>query len=119
MPWQYRMTLREMMIEPQRIEVQPEGISIEWKDGHKSYYPSKHLRINCACAQCVEEWTNRKLLNPASVPEDIQALDYMEVGRYAYQFLWSDGHSTGIYPYKLLRDLCPCPQCATTKAKPG
>jgi DUF971 family protein len=24
---------------------------------------------------------------------------------------WSDGHHTGIYPWDLLRSLCPCPQC--------
>ena len=25
------------------------------------------------------------------------------VGRYALQFVWSDGHSTGIYPFEYLR----------------
>ena len=106
-----------MIVEPQQVEARPDGVSISWKDGHSSLYPSKYLRINCACAQCVEEWTNRKLLNPATVPENIQALDYLTVGRYALQFLWSDSHSTGIYPYTMLRSLCPCDECKKARSK--
>jgi DUF971 family protein len=34
------------------------------------------------------------------------------VGRYAIRFHWSDGHSTGIYTFEQLRELCPCPICA-------
>jgi len=29
---------------------------------------------------------------------------------------WSDGHSTGIYTFDFLRDLCPCPECAAQRA---
>jgi DUF971 family protein len=41
----------------------------------------------------------------AIVPEDVIAVDFLEVGRYALQFLWTDGHSTGIYPFNMLRRL--------------
>ena len=54
----------------------------------------------------MEEWTNRRLLDPASVPLDLRAEDYLMVGRYAVQFLWSDAHYTGIYPFTTLRALC-------------
>ncbi len=83
-------------------------ISVEWDDGHESIYDAKYLRLNCGCAECVEEWTNRKLLDPAAVPADIRAEDHLMVGRYAVQFLWSDGHYTGIYPFDVLLALCPC-----------
>ena len=33
------------------------------------------------------------------------------VGRYALQIYWNDGHSTGIYSFDYLRNLCSCPQC--------
>lgn len=33
------------------------------------------------------------------------------VGGYALQFYWSDGHSTGIYTWEMLRTACPCSQC--------
>ncbi len=61
-----------------------------------------YLRIQCPCAQCVDEMSGRKVLNIAAVPEDIIIADYLQVGKYALQFLWSDGHQTGIYPYKML-----------------
>ena len=82
-------------------------VSIEWSDGRLCVYDAMHLRVNCGCAECVEEWSKRKLLDPATVPADIRAEDYLMVGRYAVQFLWSDAHFTGIYPFEMLRKLCP------------
>ena len=35
-----------------------------------------------------------------SIPQRIES-----VGRYALQIDWSDGHSTGIYPFARLREL--------------
>ena len=93
------------------VELDDQGITVEWTDGHRSVYDAKYLRTNCGCAECVEEWTNRKLLDPVSVPADIRAEDYLMVGRYAVQFLWSDAHYTGIYPFEALRALCPCDEC--------
>ncbi len=81
------------------------SVTITWADGSITTLAAKYLRVNCACAQCVEEWTNRKLLDPATVSANIQAEDYLTVGKYAVQFLWSDGHYTGIYPYDMLRSL--------------
>lgn len=81
------------------------AVTITWSDGDISTLGAKYLRVNCACAECVEEWTNRKLLDPATVSSDIQAEDYLMVGKYAVQFLWSDGHYTGIYPFDMLRAL--------------
>ena len=46
------------------------------------------------------------------VPDDTQAVNVELVGRYAIQFTWSDGHSTGIYSFDTLREICPCSECA-------
>ena len=89
-----------------KVELTEKGILIEWADGKECHFDSRYLRINCSCAECVEEWTNRKLLDPASISLDIKAEDYVMVGRYAVQFLWSDAHYTGIYPFDVLRQLC-------------
>ncbi len=83
-------------------------LSIAWSDGHKSVYPSRYLRENCRCAVCIEELTGRKLLDVSKIPEDIKPVKISYVGRYAIHIHWSDGHSTGIYPFELLRALCPC-----------
>ena len=87
------------------IDLIADGISITWSDGQICVYPYRYLRLQCGCAACVEEMTGRALLNVTMVPEDIIAVDYIEVGRYAIQFLWTDGHSTGIYPFRMLRRL--------------
>ena len=102
-----------MTTSPSAVKVELDGdrILIDWSDGHQSVYSARDLRINCGCAECVEEWSNRKLLDPATVAADIRAEDYLMVGRYAVQFLWSDTHYTGIYPFDVLRRLCPCDEC--------
>ena len=100
-----------------KIELTDDAIAIEWSDGHKSPYNAKYLRVNCGCAECVEEWSRRKLLDPASVPADIHAEDYLMVGRYAVQLLWSDAHYTGIYTFKVLRSVCTCIPCNQARAE--
>ena len=90
------------------IKLTEDSITIQWNDCHRSQYGTKALRINCGCAECVEEWSHKKLLDPISVPNNLVAEDFMHVGKYAIQFLWSDGHYTGIYPFDLLATLCNC-----------
>ncbi len=87
------------------VDLIGDGVSITWSDGQTCVFPYRYLRLQCACAGCVEEMSGRQLLNVAMVPEDIIAVDYLEVGRYALQFLWTDGHSTGIYPFRMLQRL--------------
>lgn len=41
------------------------------------------------------------MLNPAS----FQLLDVRQVGYYALQPFWKDGHNSGIYRLELLREL--------------
>lgn len=100
---------------PDRVEPTEDGarLRITWRDGHRSEYPPRYLRQHCHCAGCVDELTGRPLLDPEQIPTDIYPLAIRYVGRYALQFDWSDGHNTGIYPFEVLRDLCPCPECVT------
>jgi ATP-binding protein involved in chromosome partitioning len=83
----------------------PRELSIKWADGSLSVYPVRELRLACLCASCVDEWTGENRLDPTSVPEDVQPLKIESVGRYAIQIEWSDGHSSGIYPFRRLRAL--------------
>jgi ATP-binding protein involved in chromosome partitioning len=83
----------------------PGTLSITWGDGVDSLLDVRELRLACGCAMCVDEWTGEHRLDPASVPEDVHPTQIEPVGRYAIQITWSDGHSSGIYPYTRLRQL--------------
>jgi len=83
----------------------PDALAIRWGDGVESSYPVRALRLACACAHCVDEWTGECRLDPESVPEDIHPTQIQGVGRYAIQIHWSDGHDTGIYSFERLREL--------------
>ena len=80
-------------------------LRIAWRDGHESVYEPRTLRQLCPCAGCVDERTGVRTLDPESVPPDIYPTAIHYVGRYALQFVWSDGHDTGIYTYQYLRDV--------------
>ena len=89
-------------MEPKSVNRLSDGLEIIWENEVSCVYPYKYLRLQCACANCVEELTGRKLINVSEIPDDIIIVEYLTVGKYALQFLWSDGHETGIYPYNSL-----------------
>ncbi|MBI2899035.1 MAG: DUF971 domain-containing protein [Planctomycetes bacterium] len=82
-------------------------VRIRWRDGGESFYPARELRLACPCALCIEETTGRKLLDPATVAEDVHPTAVNLVGRYAVNFTFSDGHASGIYTFEHLRSIRP------------
>jgi DUF971 family protein len=82
------------------------GLRISWADEHECLYKAAELRRACPCAQCVNEWTGQRVLKPEAVSEALMIQDISIVGRYALNFRWSDGHETGIYSFRYLRELC-------------
>ncbi|MFP4623289.1 MAG: DUF971 domain-containing protein [Gemmatimonadota bacterium] len=101
-------------IRPKTIEPTGDGqrLRIVWVDGHVSEYEPRSIRLACPCAACVDEFTGRPLLDPATVPDGINPVSIEYVGRYALKFTWPDGHDTGMFTWTLLRSLCPCEACA-------
>ena len=87
-------------------------LEIIWEEDHVGRYSYRTLRGECRCAACVDEFTGVRTLDIASIADDIKIDDMQIVGNYALRIDWSDGHSTGLYSWKLLRALCPCPRCA-------
>ena len=83
----------------------PRKLQITWGDGVTHVYEVHGLRLACGCAKCVDEWSGEDRLDPAGIPEDVQPVKIEPVGRYAIQIEWSDGHATGIYPFRRLRQL--------------
>ncbi|MBI4280139.1 MAG: DUF971 domain-containing protein [Armatimonadetes bacterium] len=99
--------------EPRKIEkVAGAALRITWVDDHVSTFSWPYLRRECPCANCVDEWTGARRLDPAQIAEEVHPEGIDMVGNYALRFTWSDRHSTGIYAFALLRRLCPCSDCA-------
>lgn len=84
--------------------LEPDQLLIVWGDGHESLFPYRDLRLRCACARCVDEWTKAPLLDPSAVTTDIKVTGWEATGRYGVNLHFSDGHQTGIYLLRALRD---------------
>ena len=108
--------------EPRSIAIsKSKGIRIDWGDGHHSEYSLGYLRDECPCATCTgahgtaPQKTNYSAPQPASpfqmYQPTLRMIRVEEVGSYAIQIQWSDGHGSGIYSFDHLRKICACPAC--------
>ena len=99
------------------------GVDITWADGHASHYEFAYLREECPCATCNDAREKKASLGepiPALNPSPLlpmfkpkpRAQAATQIGSYAIQLNFSDGHSTGIYSYDYFRIICPCAECA-------
>jgi len=97
------------------------GVDITWSDGHASHFDFHYLRDHCPCAACSDEQRKRAEIaqrSPASGPAALpifkpkpKARSAEPVGQYAIKINFTDGHSTGIYSFDYLREICPCDAC--------
>jgi DUF971 family protein len=99
------------------------GVDITWADDHASHYDFAYLREECPCATCNDERIKKAELKSAApgfafspalpmFKPKPRAKAATQVGNYAIQISFTDGHSTGIYSYDHLRSICPCAECA-------
>lgn len=99
------------MSDPTPTEIHaPSGalrLEIVWDDGVTTGYEHVVLRALCPCAHCqghqgpiqwvagIDEYS----------PRALELRDIFEVGQYALGMAFGDGHGTGIYTFRYLRDL--------------
>jgi DUF971 family protein len=81
------------------------ALTITWDDAQVSTLSAQKLRQVCPCAQCVEEFTGKRTLNPDTVSDQTTLEQTHPVGNYALSFTFSDSHQTGIYHWTYLRQL--------------
>jgi len=89
--------------------VYADDLTIEWRDGTQAHYPFVALRDACPCAGCVDEMTGKKVLDPKTIPPNIHIRACEYVGNYAIRITWSDGHDSGIFSFRFLRELHEMP----------
>jgi DUF971 family protein len=99
---------------PKEVRRFPEErlLRITWNDGHVSDYPWAYVRGWCPCAACQGHGNEKRYVHAA--PSDVTSIAV--VGNYALSIVWSDGHDSGIYSYRYLRELCSCPACREAQA---
>ena len=96
----------EKVVRPTDLGFDNDGnLLIRWDDGKESSFAPKWLRARCPCAECVEEWSGKRVVGEAQVAAEVKARGMSQVGRYAVVIEWSDGHSTGIYSWDYLLKL--------------
>jgi len=75
-------------------------IIFKWPEGNVSAIRNFDLRLSCKCAVCIDESSGKQKLKKQDIPLDIKASEIIPLGNYAIAIKWSDGHNSGIYPYK-------------------
>lgn len=111
-----------MSVIPTKIKIAAgnDSMAVEWSDGHASTYPYSYLRDQCPCAMCTDKHAGPAKPETAFPMFGAKRLKLEKaelVGRYAIQLFWNDGHSSGIYSFEYLRELCPCDTCAARRGR--
>lgn len=91
------------------LDIQPIGeeLAIKWEDGTESFISLEKLRRHCPCAGCKGEMDVMgnvyKAPDQPLTPAAFKLLRIANVGSYAIQPVWADGHATGLYTFDYLR----------------
>ncbi len=102
----------ERMVLPVGILREGESrVRIQWSDGKESVWEAWALRRLCPCATCKEKKGGEKKggsvkgLEVLSLSEarPMRIEGMRPVGNYAYAIEFSDGHSSGLFGFGLLR----------------
>ena len=80
-------------------------LEVTWPDGRVDRLSYHTIRSQCPCAGCRDEWTGQRILDPGSIRPDLKLAGMENIGTYAVQFAWNDGHSSGLYTWELLRSI--------------
>jgi DUF971 family protein len=93
------------------LDIQTIGneLAIKWADGSESFIALEKLRHSCPCAGCKGEvdimGTLHKGPDQALRPQAFHLLRIANVGSYAIQPIWGDGHASGIFSFDILRKI--------------
>jgi DUF971 family protein len=82
-------------------------LAVKWDDGTETFVPLEVLRRHCPCAGCKGEVDIMGNLykNPEKplTAGAFRLVRIANVGGYALQPVWGDGHATGLFSYEYLK----------------
>lgn len=92
---------------PLQIRVkQAQYLYVAWDNGTKTTVTLEKLRMFCPCASCI---TSREKMGKKYIPiyneKQKRVAAVTQIGSYAIQIAWEDGHNQGIYEYPFLKNL--------------
>ncbi len=102
-----------------------DSIVIAWSDQSTTTYTATELRKRWPCANCREKKRGEapeegETPKPIGLPilsaaeaRPLRVEGMKPVGTYAYQISFSDGHSSGSYPFRMLHDLAESEESST------
>ena len=93
---------------PVNIQLIGTEVAIRWDDGVESYYTAEKLRAASPSAETKGERDIFGQQYGGDGPRNfagVEVLGWAQIGNYAIQFRFSDGHRTGLYSYDYLRKL--------------
>ncbi len=95
-------------LHPTLVQHVGDELAIVWSDGGESFLNLERLRRACPCAGCGGEpdiLGNIDRPQLTYTPSSFVLRSFQQIGGYALQPSWADGHSTGIYSYPFLQRL--------------
>ena len=87
-------------------------LALAFSDGFEAYLPIPMLRRACPCAACQGEPDALGRIQKPIVeygPKAFDLIQLQQIGGYALQLSWADGHQTGFYSFAYLRKLAELP----------
>lgn len=94
-------------MQPVDIQVVGTELAVKWSDGSEEFVRLETLRRFCPCAACLGE---KDIFGKTYKAPDrpygagaFQVARFHPVGGYAVQFVWGDGHNTGLYTWEWIR----------------
>lgn len=101
-----------MALEIENAATIGDEFALLFSDSVEVYLPLPLLRRACPCAVCQgEPDALGRVVRPKVEhgPKAFELVRFQQVGGYAIQLFWLDGHSSGIYTFDYLRRLAKMP----------
>ena len=86
-----------------RLRTRSRLLEISFDDGTRYELPAEYLRVHSPSAEVQGHGGGETVLVPGKESVGISAVE--PIGHYAVRLVFDDGHDTGLYTWKYLREL--------------